>query len=71
MRDSFTKTIDDSYRTIGKQLEALDAQMQQELTRAIEQLGTHLASLSRKFVDDYSPLTERLRTLVAELGNSR
>ncbi|MCY4514390.1 MAG: hypothetical protein OXC69_04545 [Candidatus Tectomicrobia bacterium] len=41
-----------------------DQQMQQELSRSIETLGRHLASLSEKFVEDYGPLTERLREIV-------
>ncbi len=41
-----------------------DKQMSQELERAIEQLGTRLASLSEKFVQDYEPLTRELHRLV-------
>jgi ABC-type transporter Mla subunit MlaD len=42
-----------------------DLAMQQELTRAISLLGQNLASLSEKFVEDYTPLTEKLRDVVA------
>lgn len=49
---------------IENRFENLDQQMQQELQRSIEALGRHLASLSEKFVEDYGPLTERLREIV-------
>ena len=38
--------------------------MQEELSRAMEQLGKSLASLSEKFVSDYTPLTQKLQQLV-------
>lgn len=49
---------------IGRQFGAFDQQMQQELTRVLETMGQHLASLSEKFVTDYGPLTDRLRALL-------
>ena len=50
---------------INGQMAALDEQMQQELSRSLEVMGRNLASVSEKFVTDYTPLTERLRDLVA------
>ena len=47
-----------------QQIQLLDRALQEELTKSIESLGSQLASLSRRFVDDYSPLTERLRDVV-------
>ncbi|MCE2432558.1 MAG: hypothetical protein J4F29_06470 [Candidatus Latescibacteria bacterium] len=47
-----------------QQIQLLDTALQEELTKSIESLGSQLASLSRRFVDDYSPLTERLRDVV-------
>ena len=49
---------------INQQFEDFDQQMQQELQRSLELLGSNLASLSEKFVSDYSPLTDKLRALV-------
>jgi len=43
---------------------ALDTGLQEELTKSLETLGRQLASLSEKFVADYTPLTERLREVV-------
>ncbi len=43
---------------------ALDKALQTELNSALETLGRQLASLSNKFVEDYTPLTERLHAVV-------
>lgn len=42
----------------------IDRQLEQELNKALQTLGNQLASLSEKFVEDYQPLTERLREVV-------
>ena len=47
-----------------KQVVALDAELSEALTKSITTLGKQLTSLSAKFVEDYTPLTERLRSLV-------
>ena len=47
-----------------QQIQLLDTALQEELTKALESLGSQLTSLSRRFVDDYSPLTEKLRDVV-------
>lgn len=49
---------------ISSQFENFDKEMQQELSRAMEQLGKSLASISEKFVNDYTPLTQKLQQLV-------
>lgn len=51
-----------------KQVVALDKALSDELTKSIQTLGEHLTALSRRFVDDYTPLTERLRLLVQTAG---
>jgi len=48
----------------NKQVLALDKALTEELNKSITTLGQHLTALSRKFVDDYTPLTEKLRLLV-------
>lgn len=62
------KAIDESWgesvERMNEQFEKFDDQMQQELNRALQSLGQNLASVSEKFVSDYTPLTERLRELV-------
>ncbi|OUW02720.1 MAG: hypothetical protein CBD16_03890, partial [Betaproteobacteria bacterium TMED156] len=42
----------------------LDQALQKELNDSLEMLGRQLASLSNKFVDDYTPLTEKLQKVV-------
>lgn len=49
---------------IVKQVAELDKALGEELTKSLSTLSTQLNSLSRKFVEDYSPLTERLREIV-------
>ncbi len=51
------------------QIKGLDEQMQKEVTRIIEIMGTKLSSLSEKFVKDYTPLTNQLANLINSLGN--
>ncbi len=50
--------------TLKKSQEQLDEAMKNKLTHALETLGIQLASLSGKFVEDYTPLTDRLREVV-------
>ncbi|MEQ8247669.1 MAG: hypothetical protein RID42_08295 [Alphaproteobacteria bacterium] len=63
------KTINDSWaqsmERTNEQFENFDQQMQQELTRSLALLGQNLASISEKFVSDYTPLTQRLQELVS------
>ena len=42
----------------------LDRTLQKELNNSLESLGRQLASLSNRFVDDYTPLTEKLQKIV-------
>ena len=62
------KNIDRLYHEtstrIEKQLTDLDDQLGDELNKAISSLGSQLASLSNKFVEDYSPLTDKLANLI-------
>jgi hypothetical protein len=39
--------------------------MEDELNKALRAFGLQLTALSEKFVSDYSPLTDKLRDLVA------
>jgi outer membrane murein-binding lipoprotein Lpp len=47
-----------------EEIRKLDQALERELTKAISSLGSQLTSLSNKFVEDYTPLTQRLRELV-------
>lgn len=50
--------------TIKESVLTLDKALQKELNDSLETLGRQLASLSNRFVEDYTPLTERLREVV-------
>ena len=67
-RDNFDKALNDALSKTStgmeRQFEKLNREMGQTLHQSIEEMGGHLASLSEKFVKDYSPLTARLREVV-------
>ena len=54
---------------MAQQLTVLDTALENELTKALNSLGRQLTSLSRQFVDDYTPLTDQLRRVV-EIASS-
>ena len=54
----------ESGERMTQQISLLDTTLQEELTKALNSLGGQLTSLSKQFVDDYSPLTEKLRDVV-------
>lgn len=62
--ESVTAMFQDTSNRIEKQLVSLDEQLSNELTKSLESLGSQLTSLSLKFVEDYTPLTERLKDVV-------
>jgi hypothetical protein len=47
-----------------EQIQALDVALAEELTKSLETLGRQLTALSQRFVDDYTPLTDKLRQVV-------
>jgi hypothetical protein len=60
--------INDHLRALAdktnEQMVKLDTAIENELSRSISSLGRQLTALSKQFVDDYGPLTERLRAVV-------
>lgn len=64
IRESTLKRIDTVNSSIEKQFKELDEALSKELTKALEALGNQLASVSNKFVQDYIPLTNKLRDVV-------
>jgi len=59
----------DNANRITEQLQNLDEELAAELNKALTSLGTQLTSLSNKFVEDYTPLTDKLRELVETARN--
>lgn len=62
--DSLEKNVTGISEKIGNQAEALHKNLESALQDSLNSLGSQLASLSAKFVNDYTPLTEQLRRVV-------
>lgn len=52
-------------------LESIDQGLEQELSKALNSFAGSMASLSGKFVQDYQPLTEELRKVVAYIRDQK
>ncbi len=62
--ESIERMFQDTSKRMETQLVNLDEELSKELTKSLGSLGSQLTSLSSKFVDDYSPLTEKLKDVV-------
>ena len=49
---------------LNKHVENIQNELGKSLTSSLVSLGEELAALSEKFVDDYTPLTNKLREIV-------
>lgn len=58
------KFVNENSERIANQVAELDKALGEELEKTISSLGSQLHSLSNKFVEDYLPLTERLKKVV-------
>lgn len=58
------KMMKENAKLIKEQISNLNKGLEIALTNSLSSLGSQLVSLSRKFVNDYTPLTERLREVV-------
>jgi len=61
---TFNAGLEDNSRIVKESVLALDKALQKELNSSLESLGRQLAALSNRFVEDYLPLTEKLREVV-------
>lgn len=57
-------SLNEGLETIKKGVIALDTGMQTQLNNALDGLARQLGSLSNKFAQDYSPITDRLREIL-------
>ncbi len=71
LQESVVSNMTETNQVIKDSFSTFDHQMQEEIKQTIEAMGSHLASLSNQFVQDYSPLTERLRELVDVSSRAR
>jgi multisubunit Na+/H+ antiporter MnhG subunit len=63
-QQQLSEGLQENSKIIKEGVLTLDKALQKELNDALTTLGRQLASLSEKFVEDYLPLTERLREVV-------
>ncbi|MEX2319793.1 MAG: hypothetical protein WD668_00480, partial [Saccharospirillum sp.] len=54
-----------------KQMKQMDQALESELNRAMKSFGYQLTALSEKFVNDYTPLTDKLHDLVRLADQSK
>lgn len=64
LNNSYIKAMSERYDATSQQMTNLDKELGEELNKALESMGSQLTSLSMKFVEDYEPLTDKLRELV-------
>lgn len=64
IQNKVNEQIANTNEQLKKNFDTLDKNLEVELEKALVGLGQQLASLSEKFVQDYAPLTERLREIV-------
>jgi hypothetical protein len=64
LSNNYNKTISEMITGNADRIQKLDAELGQELNKALESLGSNLTSLSQHFVNDYKPLTESLKRVV-------
>jgi hypothetical protein len=60
----FKQELQAQSQIVKQSVLALDIALQRELESALQSLAGQLAALSNRFVEDYTPLTQRLRELV-------
>ncbi len=62
--EKIQELIETNNNRIAGQFKQLHDGMEKELVTAIGSMGSHLASLSNRLVEDYGPLTEQMRKLI-------
>ncbi|WFD09024.1 hypothetical protein [Tepidibacter hydrothermalis] len=63
--EQIKKLVEEVEKVFEQKVDQLDKLLEQELSNSLNSLGTQLATVSEKFVDDYTPLTEKLREVVS------
>ena len=66
--DSFMKQNADR---IAKQVSELDKALEEELTKSLNSLASQLGSLSSKFAQDYTPITNKLKEIIQSFDGIR
>lgn len=61
LQGTVDKVLEETAEGIQNTFTTFDESMQEEVKRAIESMGSHLASLSKKLVEDYGSLTQSVK----------
>lgn len=64
LNNGYIKVMTERYEATSKQLENLDNELGEELKKALDSMGRQLTSLSAQFVEDYGPITSKLREII-------
>ena len=64
LMENYKANIEKMIADNADRIKNLDNELGQELNKALESLGSQLTSLSQHFVNDYKPLTDKLREVV-------
>ncbi len=64
LMENYKANIEKMITDNADRIKKLDNELGQELNKALESLGSQLTSLSQHFVNDYKPLTDKLRKVV-------
>ena len=70
IQENMKVNIENMISQNAERIKTLDENLGLELEKSLESLGSSLATLSNKFVEDYSPLTDRLRQLINDLNKN-
>ncbi|TVQ77758.1 MAG: hypothetical protein EA358_05860 [Flavobacteriales bacterium] len=68
LMESYRANIEKMITDNAERVQKLDAALGDELNKSLESLGKNLTSLSKHFVNDYKPLTDKLKEVV-QLAN--
>jgi predicted nucleic acid-binding Zn-ribbon protein len=63
-QENLLEATDRNQARLEESVQELDQMLGEELTKSLQSLGNHLATLSNRFVEDYTPLTNQLRRVV-------
>jgi ABC-type transporter Mla subunit MlaD len=69
--DSYGENLDKMITQNTERVKRLDDELGNELSKSLESLGNSLGTLSTKFVNDYGPITEKLKNILDSLDSSK
>ena len=67
--DTFNERIKAMIDSSSNRVEEFDKQLGDELTKSLDTFGNSLATLSSKFAEDYTPITQNIKKLIDSLNS--